>query len=84
MLSIKQINHRIKLLHVRFETPAAVTMKKTVVWILKQCSSETARYFEDHYRLHLQDRKATQVKNQRSLPPGFVGFLLGLLLHPED
>jgi hypothetical protein len=60
-------------------------MKNTVFYVVTQCSSEKGRCFGETYRLHLQDRRISQINtrvSRRQDEPACI--LLGLLFDPED
>jgi hypothetical protein len=66
----------------RFEVPMAVTMKNTVLWVINPCRSGKPRCFGAIYRLHLQDRRISQARNQQKVE-SCAGLVSGLLFDPK-
>jgi hypothetical protein len=60
-------------------------MKGIVFKVLTPYSSERARTFGETYRLYLQGRKISEIKNQKkSRLPASAGFLLGLIVDDQN
>jgi hypothetical protein len=62
-------------------------MNRLVLWVVQTCCLEGILCFRGTYRLHLQDRRVSQGRNQKKYSAssaGSVGFLLGLVFHTED
>jgi hypothetical protein len=69
-----------RIVRVGFEVLTAVVMKSSTFWDITQyIPLKVDRRFEQTCRLHLQDRRKSQARNQDS-----AGFFLGLVFDPEN
>jgi hypothetical protein len=48
-----------------FAVLTVLNVKSTVFWVITRSSSETDRRFREKYRLHLQNRRVSQARNQQ-------------------
>jgi hypothetical protein len=55
-----------------------------VSWVITPCRQEGVLQLEGIYRLLLQGRRVSHVRNPKKQAANSAGFLLGLLFDPED